>query len=225
MRRLLLHGALFSAAVLPLTGCVATKDWVKEVVGKQEARTEQRLGSVDARVGDVNSRLDTETRRLEGRVGGLEGQLGETTGMAREAKTRADEAYGRADEVNGRLTRLWSNRHKRNLVDTVHVQFAFDRADLSDSAQTALLAVIKELKENPQLTVDLEGFTDQVGAREYNIALSQRRVEAVRRYLIKHGADMPRIQAVGFGMVDGDGLKDEAAKQRRVTLKLMIGTD
>jgi len=131
-------------------------------------------------------------------------------------------------EVDGRLTRLWTNRNKRSLVETVHVQFAFDKADLSDAAQTALATIVKELKENPNLTVDLEGFTDSTGAREYNVTLSQRRVESVRRYLIEQGAELPRINSVGLGPVNGapvNGAKEEQAKQRRVSVKLMLGAD
>jgi outer membrane protein OmpA-like peptidoglycan-associated protein len=106
----------------------------------------------------------------------------------------------------------------------VHVQFAFDKADLSDAAQTALATIVKELKENPNLTVDLEGFTDATGARDYNVTLSQRRVESVRRYLVEHGAELPRINSVGLGPVN-NASKEEQAKQRRVTVKLMLGAD
>ena len=224
MRRLLSHGALLSAIVLVATGC-ATKNWVNQLVGKKQAEVERGQADINQRVGEVDSRLNETSQRLEGRVGGVEGRLGETGELAKQAHARADEAYTRADDANSRLTRLWNNRHKRNLVETVQVQFAFDRADLTDGAQTTLLGVIKELTANDQLTVDLEGFTDQTGSRDYNLGLSQRRVEAVRRFLIQNGADMPRIHAVGLGMVDGEGKRDDAAKQRRVTLKLMIGTD
>jgi len=87
---------------------------------------------------------------------------------------------------------------------------------------------VKELKENPNLTVDLEGFTDSTGARDYNVTLSQRRVESVRRYLIEQGAELPRINSVGLGPVNGvpvNGAKEEQAKQRRVSVKLMLGAD
>jgi outer membrane protein OmpA-like peptidoglycan-associated protein len=104
-------------------------------------------------------------------------------------------------------------------VETLHVQFGFDRADLTDGAQTALLQVTKELKENPLLSVDLEGYTDPTGPREYNIGLSQRRVESVRRFLAGNGADLSRIHSVGLGPLNG---KEQAALQRRVTVRLMI---
>ena len=227
MRGVMRVAVVVPAMALLMSGC-ATKDWVKDLVGKREAEIDQRVGT---RVGSVETRLGEESQR----VTRVEGQIGETTqrlngveAQAGQASETAKAARVRADEVDTRLTRLWSSRNKRSLVETVHVQFAFDKADLSDAAQTALATIVKELKENPNLTVDLEGFTDSTGAREYNVTLSQRRVESVRRYLIEQGAELPRINSVGLGPVNGapvNGAKEEQAKQRRVSVKLMLGAD
>ena len=222
MRGVMRVAVVVPAMALLMSGC-ATKEWVKDLVGKREAEIDQRVGT---RVGSVETRLGEESQR----VTRVEGQIGETTqrlngveAQAGQASETAKAARVRADEVDTRLTRLWSSRNKRSLVETVHVQFAFDKAELSDAAQTALATIVKELKENPNLTVDLEGFTDQTGARDYNVTLSQRRVESVRRFLVEHGAELPRINSVGLGPVNG--AKEEQAKQRRVTVKLMLGAD
>jgi len=184
------------ALIVLASGC-ATKDWVKDLVGKREA---EKVTWIEAKVGEVGEH-------------------------ATQARSRADAAYSRADEVNERLSRLWSSRHKRSLVETIHVQFAFDRWDLTDAAQTALLGIVKELRENPNLSVDLEGFTDSTGPQPYNVGLSQRRVESVRRYFIEQGADMPRVHSIGLGPLNGGTSPDEMAKQRRVTVRLMLASD
>ncbi|HEX5815499.1 MAG TPA: OmpA family protein, partial [Methylomirabilota bacterium] len=121
---------------------------------------------------------------------------------------------------NTRVSRLWNNRHKRDVVETLHVQFGFDRWDLSDGAQTALLQITRDLKENPLLTVDLEGYTDQTGPHAYNVILSQRRVESVRRFLIGNGADLSRIYSVGLGALNGK--EERPALKRRVTVRVMV---
>ena len=222
-------------AMLVLASGCATKDWVREMVGQREAEINQRVGTVDGRVGTVEGRVGEEAQRITR----VEGQLGETSQRlgtvetkvvevgetAKQAHTRADAAFTKADETDSRLTRLWSNRHKRQVVETVHVQFAFDKAELSDGAQTALLSIIKELRANPALSVDLEGYTDPSGPRDYNVSLSQRRVEAVRRYFVEQGAEMPRIHSVGLGPLNSGKGAEEAAKQRRVTVKLMIAAE
>src|SRR6266508_525125 len=212
------------AAVLLLASGCATKNFVRELVGKSEAELDQRVGKVNERVVTVEGRLGEESQRVtkvEGQLGETNQRVGEVGEQAKAAHTKADAAFGRADEVDSRLTRLWTNRNKRQLVETVHVQFGFDKADLTDGAQTALATIVKELQANPALTVELEGYTDPTGAKDYNVTLSQRRVESVRRYLIEQGAELPRIHSVGRGPLNG-GKGGEIAKQRRVTLKLMI---
>jgi len=208
--------AVVPAIALVVSGC-ATKDWVKNLVGQKEAEIDQRVGT---RVGAVEGRVGEQGQK----VTALEGEIGTVKTSAGEARTRADSAYSRADEVNERLSRLWTGRHKRQLVDTVHVQFGFDKWDLTDGAQTALVAIVKDMKSNPNLTVDLEGYTDPVGPHVYNIGLSQRRVEAVRRYLIEQGLEMPRVQSIGLGPLNGKSGEDRA-KQRRVTVRLMVNQD
>ncbi len=190
---------LVGGLLLLVTGC-ATKNWVQELLGKKEVETNQRFATV-------------------------EGQVGEVGGTAKSAFGRADAAYARAEEVNGRVTRLWNNRDARDLVETLNIHFGFDQWDLSDTAQTALLSLLRELRENPKLTVELEGYTDSVGPREYNIQLSQRRVEAVRRYLAEKGVGLPRIHSIGLGSLRDNGKPQEQEKNRRVTIKLMVAKE
>jgi len=204
-------------AILFLAGGCATKDWVKNLVGQKEVEIDQRVGT---RVGAVEGRVGEQGQK----VTWIETKLGTVETTAGEARTRADSAYGRADEVNERLSRLWSSRHKRQPVETVHVQFGFDKWDLTDGAQTALTQIIKDLKTNPNLTVDLEGYTDPVGTPAYNVGLSQRRVEAVRRYFIEQGTEMPRVHSIGLGPLTGKS-SEEHTKLRRVTVRLMVNQD
>ncbi len=77
---------------------------------------------------------------------------------------------------------------------------------------------VLELKENDKLSVELVGYTDPTGAREYNIQLSQRRVEAVRPFLVENGVELWRINAVGMGpSLDRETPQE---KKRRVTVML-----
>ncbi|MGH7308755.1 MAG: OmpA family protein [Candidatus Rokuibacteriota bacterium] len=206
------------------TGC-ATKKWVKEVVGQQEVQTDQKLARTDAESRQQSARIVEHADRLNSmgtKVDGLERSVGDVSDRANTALGKADTALGKADETDKRLTRLWSQRHTRQQVETAAVHFGFDRWDLDDGAQTALLTIVQELQKNPRLTVDLQGYTDPVGTQNYNIGLSQRRVEAVRRYLVKQGVEQPRIQAVGMGPVLDRDSKEGAAKRRRVSVNLML---
>jgi outer membrane protein OmpA-like peptidoglycan-associated protein len=221
-------------AVLVLASGCATKGWVREELDKKEAALGQRIGQVDDRVGQESQRVEQRVEKVEGRVtqegqrvdtrmNQVETTLVSTSESARAARERADAAMVRAEGVDSRLTRLWSNRYSPKVVDTVHVQFGFDRADLDDGAQTALLGVLKELQTNPGLVVELVGYTDMKGAREYNYQLSQRRVEAVRRFLAEKGVQLGRIQAVGLGALAERGTPE--SQKRRVTAKLLLDQD
>ena len=133
------------------------------------------------------------------------------------------QALAKAEQTDSRLARLWANRNKRELVKTVVLNFGFANWVLDDRGETTLLGVIKELKENPNLSVDLEGYTDVTGPVPYNVELSQRRVEAVRRFLVEKGVELPRIHAVGLGQVNpvADNKTKEGRRQnRRVALKV-----
>src|SRR5919201_6097100 len=176
--------------LLLLTAGCATKQWVQERLGRTRGEVDQRVGAVDQRVGAVDQR-----------VGTVEAQVGEHTQRLNQTTQTLGTVDERVRTVEGRVTKFSANRRARNLVDSTDVFFGFDRWDLSDSAQTALLSIIKELQTNAQLTVDLQGYTDPVGKYEYNVGLSQRRVEAVRRFLVEKGVQLPRIYAVGIGPV------------------------
>jgi outer membrane protein OmpA-like peptidoglycan-associated protein len=237
MRHVSRTGVLVSATLLIVaTGC-ATKGWVREEMGKQEAQVGQRIGQVDERIGaeaqrvdkrvdSVERRVSQEAQKTDGmgvRVGTLETSITSTSEAARGARERADAAMAKAEGVDSRLTKLWNNRYNAKLVETVNVQFGFNRSELDDGAQTTLLGLVKEMQANPGLTVELAGYTDMKGARDYNYNLSQRRVESVRRFLVERGVQIGRIQAVGLGALS-DRATPEAQK-RRVAAKLMIDQD
>lgn len=110
-------------------------------------------------------------------------------------------------------------------IREVHVLFAFDRADLNNTAQASLGALVAKLRENPKARVALEGYADSVGARDYNLQLSQKRVETVRRYLVENGVERSRIRLGALSQLPDRGTPEEQAKNRRVTVKLLLPKD
>lgn len=227
MRNLIRVGTLIPALLFLMVGC-ATKSWVQETLGTKESQINQRFDTVEGNVGQQTQRVDAlegrvgeEGQRIDGmssEVNTLKGSVGEVGEVAKVARERGDTALSKSDEVNNRLTRLWTNRNTRTPVETFDVLFGFDRWDLTDAGQTALVSLVKELKENDKLVVELVGYADPTGAREYNIQLSQRRVEAVRRFLVEKGVDLWRIHTVGMGAILDREIPKE--KKRRVTVNL-----
>ena len=175
--------------------------------------------SVDWRVTRVEGRLDQMSKRIDAvgeRVEGVEG------GVIR-AQDTADHASRRAAAVDSRLTRLWTNRFNQRAASSLEVFFQEDSSDLNDVARTALLGVAKDLEGNPALTVELGGYTDRRGALDYNYGLGQRRVNAVRRFLMDRGINLARIQAASLGPAAEATVSE--AKKRRVTIRLLVDQD
>ena len=81
--------------------------------------------------------------------------------------------------------------------DDVH--FDFDRYNLRPEAVKILDEAIVTLRENPELRVTIEGHTDWIGTTEYNLALGERRANAVRDYLVSRGVDPSRMTIVSYG--------------------------
>jgi len=97
------------------------------------------------------------------------------------------------------------------------VHFAFDSYAIDPADQGTLDSVASFLQSAPN-TIIIAGFTDERGTPEYNRGLGESRAEAVRAYLLQHGADNGKIQTVSFGAempVDPDSSEDAWAKNRR----------
>ena len=223
MRQALKLGLVLPAVMLLASGCVATRDWVREHVGKTEVAMDQKVSAVDQKAAAESQRVDQKVDGVDGRLKTAEGTLTETTATAKGARERADSAYTKADETNSRLTRLWSNRNNRKEAETYQILFGFDKWDIGDEGQTTLSTLVKEMKENPKLTVDLQGYADPVGSYGYNVALSQRRVESVRRYLVEKGVELPRINLIGLGPLAEKGVPNK--DKRKVTVKMMVNAE
>jgi outer membrane protein OmpA-like peptidoglycan-associated protein len=212
MRRLDIR-LMLVASVLAVAsaGCVATREWTRDLVSKQEVEVEERLVKVERGGREHGERLD----RVEVRVAQLDTGLTETRALVRAAlpppaRPAAPRPVPSAAAPSAR----------RTLIGVIQVPFAFDRDDLDAKAEAALAMVVKELRAHPQLTIDLEGTTDPVGRRDYNLRLSQRRVETVRRWLVDHGIDRSRIVgSTGRGELVDVAMQNDL--KRRVVVKLL----
>lgn len=102
--------------------------------------------------------------------------------------------------------------------------FSVGTAKITADSYAELNEVVKMLKENPSMVVQLEGHTDVQGDTQLNMKLSQQRVEAVKNYLIKEGCSKGRIKTKAFGGKQPLSLEDteEAHKMnRRVELRVL----
>ena len=116
-------------------------------------------------------------------------------------------------------------REIRNLLKKAMsgIQFENGKATIKPSSYQILNDIAKIFIENTNYIVEVQGHTDNVGKRDYNIDLSERRAQAVRTYLIEKGVPATRLSAHGYGpdvpMADNK-TKDGRAKNRRVEFNI-----
>lgn len=107
------------------------------------------------------------------------------------------------------------------------VFFGFDRSTLTEQGRETLDAQAEWLQEFPEVTVTIEGHTDERGTREYNLALGERRAHAVKDYLVASGIAPDRIETVSYGeerpAVEGSHEAAWAQNRRAVTVVEQVG--
>lgn len=114
-----------------------------------------------------------------------------------------------------------------------NIYFDFDKSDVSGESQKSLdTTLLKLLKENPQIIIEISTHTDSKGTDKYNMTLSQKRAESVVNYLVSKDIDKNRLVAKGYGETqpiapnensDGTDNPDGRARNRRTEFKV-IGT-
>ena len=92
------------------------------------------------------------------------------------------------------------------------IYFTFNSIDIQQNEETKLNAILKTLKENPNMKVTVTGWCDTKGSVAVNKRISRQRAEAVKTWLVKNGIEASRITAIGNG---SDDTRD-AEKARRV---------
>ncbi|CAM2883463.1 peptidoglycan-associated lipoprotein Pal [Vibrio rarus] len=110
---------------------------------------------------------------------------------------------------------------EKALRENTTLYFAYDNSNISSEYEEMLSAHAKFLSENPDVKVSIEGHADERGTPEYNIALGERRANAVSNYLQASGVQADQITIVSYGEEKPLqlGQTEEAyAKNRRAVL-------
>lgn len=89
----------------------------------------------------------------------------------------------------------------RNFMENAEdrVFFAFDSSAISPDSAEILDTQVKWLKKFSNVNVIVQGYCDERGTREYNLALGERRANAVKMYLISQGIAADRISTISYG--------------------------
>lgn len=106
----------------------------------------------------------------------------------------------------------------------IGVNFAFDKSDLLPESYSVLDKGVKLLKDNPNVNVEIEGYTDYIGTAEYNMQLSIERAIRVKEYLVSQGIADSRLSTVGYGQgnpVASNETEEGRTMNRRIVFRII----
>lgn len=197
---------------LAASGC-ATKKFVRQQTGAVNARVNTLETKTNQQMAAMSAKERADISRVDERVTTLDSQLSAVSGVANKANSTASEASQAAMQANQlaeanqakidsnakEMATLAENAWNYQVIEKGDVTFGFNQATLNNTAKMALDQIAQKAKTMPRAVVELEGFTDKVGSRSYNLALSRRRADAVARYLVSQSVPLRGIHVIGLG--------------------------
>ena len=170
--------------------------------------------AIGAKVGDT---MHHKSERIETLQGSL---TASNDTIARQA--------GDIETLTGRVERLQSVARPELVAllqagIAMDLLFRTDEAVLADGTGGRLAQLAGALAEMPDIHIQLDGFADERGDEDYNLALSERRVQYIRDQFVAAGIDPDRIDVTAHGeSVAADATLDSYALERRVSVTLFI---
>jgi outer membrane protein OmpA-like peptidoglycan-associated protein len=225
------------------TGC-ATHKYVRnttapiqakvEQVGEQTSRNSQAIEDTKKQVTQVDEKAQSGINAAQERASTADQHAqtadqhaGDAMNKANQVGQTATQAVQSADQANrglNGLRQVVANIDDYKLQSSATVPFKFNQYVLTTEAQEDLDKLAEGLKSDRRYFVAVEGYTDDVGNKRYNEALSRRRADSVAEYLVaKHDIPIYRIHMIGLGEekpVDDGHNREARAKNRRVEVKV-----
>jgi outer membrane protein OmpA-like peptidoglycan-associated protein len=181
---------------------------------------------VENRVGVAENRLteaEQNAQRLSGQVNELTEVANLAKGGAAQAQKTADEAMAGVNKANERIESLDDYQEK----NTSTINFKVGSAVLSAEAKEALDQIASQAKSEKGFVIEVRGFASSDGSESLNDRLSERRADAVVKYLAKQGEVPLRRIVLPFGYgtampVADNSTRDGRKQNRRVEVKIMV---
>lgn len=192
---------------------------VARAVESRAAPLEDRAQSTETKL----SQVEQNAQRLSGQLDELSAVANTAKGGARAAQETADAAVAGVNTTNERISALDDYVPQ----DVLAVNFRTGSAALSVDSKAKLDELATKALNAKGYVVEVSGFTDSTGSIERNRALSQRRADAVIRYLVEnHRIPLRRIiTPYGFGETNAvaeNNSRTGRAQNRRVEVKLLV---
>lgn len=180
---------------------------------------EERVGTTENRISDV----EANSQRLSGQIDELVAVSNAARGGAKAAQDTADAAVAGVNATNDRISAL----DDYQVQETTSILFRTGSAVLSADSKRQLDDIAAKTATAKGYVIEIAGFTDSTGSVQRNRALSQRRADAVVRYLAEeHRVPLRRI-VTPFGYGEAQAVADNTSRagreqNRRVEVRIMV---
>jgi outer membrane protein OmpA-like peptidoglycan-associated protein len=168
------------------------------------AAEKSRLEAQQSQLAEQQAQLQAQReaqQRAEAEAAAQQAQAAQQSAEQQAAAARAREAQLREQLRQQLNTILQTQETPRGLVVTMtDVLFATGRYNLKQDTQLKLARVAGIFLAHPDLKIQVEGYTDNVGGETYNQKLSEQRASTVQSFLISQGVSPQNLSAVGYGM-------------------------
>lgn len=232
MTRITFTSGLLAATLL--TGGCATKKYVQTTTAPIQAKVDQ-VGDQTNKNGqqiqqtrtDLTANINGVDEKAQNGISAAKEQAMTAQNSAQDAANKAGQAAdlaGKDSEEIKNLRQQVSNLDDYKQVADVTIPFGFNKYTLTEKDRADLDTMVANASQNKRYFIAVEGFTDRVGSRQYNEALSRKRADAVAAYLVaKHDIPIYRIHMIGLGPekpLDDGRTRAARARNRRVEIKV-----
>ncbi len=226
-----------AAAVVAATACLlvlfsmgcATKKWIQtKVVEPMDAKihgVDQKSDQNAQQIKDVDQRSEQGISEAKSQAENASKQGSDAQKSAQNAQTTADK--GVADAASAKDSANAAKTYADNLdvyqpVKSTTVLFHFGKANLDDEDKQKLEDLIQTLPSFKHYALEVQGYTDKSGSKDYNLALSQQRADSVVRYLTENGrVPLVRIHVLGYGE-DEPVAPNNSSKSRKLNRRVEV---
>jgi outer membrane protein OmpA-like peptidoglycan-associated protein len=228
-------GVLILMGMVTLSGC-ATRKYVRQEAGNVESKLDTKINETNTKVTETGERIDAVDRRAQQGIQAADSKATQAQQTASAADQKATNAQRTADGANQAV------QQANNRITTVEreiagmdqytaagpastVTFKNGSSVLSAEAKKTLDDVANQVSNmKGGYMLEVQGYTDSRGSESFNNGLSDRRAEAVKRYLVTKNVQLMRISIVGEGksnpVADNKTAKGRA-ENRRVEIRIL----
>jgi outer membrane protein OmpA-like peptidoglycan-associated protein len=201
------------------TSVCATEEFVVAQASAENQRVSEIQTETNAAVAAQASKARTDISRVEEQLTTTDRKLAILSTAADQARASATTAnsvasqalqQGQANsaQINATASELAKGSadlarleaaQDYSLAEVANVTFQVNRSDLSDDAKVTLDKIVRTAAASPRGLIEVVGFADKTGSKSSNLILSQKRADAVARYLVQQSVPLKNISLIGLG--------------------------